>query len=103
MATVLPGSPPDFNKNDVSGTVKSLCNYTRILQENLDFLLGQMKKEITTIQENITGIQNRISTLQNSVSGIQSDLEGVESSISVQSIQIQELSDRVSALEYQGQ
>lgn len=51
MATVLPGSPPAFNKNDVSGTVKALCNYTRVLQENLDFLLGQMKKEIISIQE----------------------------------------------------
>lgn len=102
MATVLPGSPPAFNKNDVSGTVKSLCNYTRILQENLDFLLGQMKKEITTVQNDITGIQGKISALQSALNGVQSDFEGLETSILAQSIQIKSLSDRVSALEYQG-
>ena len=29
----------------MNGTVKSLCNYTRNLQENLDFMLGQLQKE----------------------------------------------------------
>ena len=44
MATTLPGSPPSFDRNDVNGTVKSLCNYTRSLQENLDFMLGSFKR-----------------------------------------------------------
>ena len=43
MATILPGSPPSFDRNDVNGTVKSLCNYTRSLQEKLDFMLGQLQ------------------------------------------------------------
>ena len=46
MATTLPGSPPSFDRNDVNGTVKSLCNYTRNLQENLDFMLGQLQKSM---------------------------------------------------------
>ena len=50
MATTLPGSPPSFDRNDVNGTVKSLCNYTRNLQENLDFRLGQLQKSMTAIQ-----------------------------------------------------
>lgn len=103
MATVLPGSPPAFNKNDVSGTVKALCNYTRVLQENLDFLLGQMKKEIISIQEDITSLNGKLSAAQTAISGLQSNLEGLSNSVTAQSAQIQNLSDRVSALENAGQ
>ena len=53
MATTLPGSPPSFDRNDVNGTVKSLCNYTRNLQENLDFMLGQLQKSMTAIQTSV--------------------------------------------------
>ncbi len=44
MATTLPGSPPSFDRNDVNGTVKSLCNYTRNLQENLTSCWGSFKR-----------------------------------------------------------
>lgn len=103
MATVLPGSPPAFNKNDVSGTVKALCNYTRVLQENLDFLLGQMKKEIISIQEDITSINGKLSAVQTAINGLQSNLEGLSASVTAQSNQLKTLSDRVSALESAGQ
>ena len=53
MAGTLSGSPPAFDKNDVAGTVKALCAYTRALQENLDFALGQMQKGIQTAQESV--------------------------------------------------
>ena len=103
MATVLPGSPPAFNKNDVSGTVKALCNYTRVLQENLDFLLGQMKKDIAAAQENITTLDGKLSAAQSAINGLQSNLDGLSASVTAQSAQIQNLSDRVSALENAGQ
>lgn len=103
MATVLPGSPPAFDKNDVSATVKALCNYTRVLQENLDFLLGQMKKEITAIQQDVTSLSGKLSAAQTAISGLQSNLEGLSASVTAQSAQLKSLSDRVSALEHQGE
>ena len=51
MAAILPGSPPVFDKNDVAGTVKALCNYTRALHENLDYLLGQMDKRLSMLEK----------------------------------------------------
>ena len=68
MATVLPGSPPSFSKNDIEGTVKSLCNYTRTLQENIDFTLGQLKKEMSAAQRELESLKDTISALQKTVS-----------------------------------
>ena len=56
MATILPGSPPSFDRNDVNGTVKALCSYTRNMQENLDFMLGQLQKSMTSIQSSVDGL-----------------------------------------------
>lgn len=71
MATVLPGSPPSFDRNDVSGTVKALCSYTRNLQENLDFMLGQLQKSMTSIQSGVDGLNTKVSSVQTTLSGVQ--------------------------------
>lgn len=71
MATVLPGSPPSFDRNDVSGTVKALCSYTRNLQENLDFMLGQLQKSMTSIQSSVDGLNTKVSSVQTTLSGVQ--------------------------------
>lgn len=71
MATVLPGSPPSFDRNDVSGTVKALCSYTRNLQENLDFVLGQLQKSMTSIQSSVDGLNTKVSSVQTTLSGVQ--------------------------------
>lgn len=71
MATVLPGSPPSFDRNDVSGTVKALCSYTRNLQENLDFILGQLQKSMTSIQSSVDGLNTKVSSVQTALSGVQ--------------------------------
>ena len=71
MATVLPGSPPSFDRNDVSGTVKALCSYTRNLQENLDFILGQLQKSMTSIQSSVDGLNTKVSSVQTTLSGVQ--------------------------------
>ncbi|MGE4483983.1 MAG: hypothetical protein AB7C97_02590, partial [Oscillospiraceae bacterium] len=63
MATILPGSPPTFNKADVSGTVKALCNYTRTMQENIDFTLGQLRKELTAAQVNLECLQATVTSM----------------------------------------
>lgn len=35
---------PTFDKNDIPGTVKRICDYQIQLQEQLDFQLEQMQK-----------------------------------------------------------
>ena len=92
MATILPGSPPSYNRNDVAGTVKALCSYTRTLQENLDFQLGQFKKDIATIKGDIEGLNGTIGTLQNALSGVQNSLSELGT-------QYNQLAARVAALE----
>ena len=92
MATVLPGSPPSFDRNDVSGTVKALCNYTRTLQENIDFLLGQLQKSVTAAQTSIEGLNTKTTSLQSAVSGLQN-------SVGTLGTQYNQLAVRVAALE----
>lgn len=92
MATILPGSPPSFDRNDVNGTVKSLCNYTRSLQENLDFMLGQLQKSMTAIQTSVEGLGTRVSSLQTTLSGVQQ-------SVSTLGSEYNKLAARVTALE----
>ena len=92
MATILPGSPPSFDRNDVNGTVKSLCNYTRSLQENLDFMLGQLQKSVTSMQSNVEGLGTRVSSLQTTLSGVQNSVDALGS-------EYNKLAARVTALE----
>lgn len=92
MATILPGSPPSFNKNDVSGTVKALCSYTRTLQENLDFMLGQLQKSMTGMESSIEGLTSKVSSMQNT-------LNGVQNSVATLGNQYNSLAARVAALE----
>ena len=92
MATILPGSPPSFDRNDVSGTVKSLCNYTRNLQEKLDFMLGQLQKSVTSMQSSVEGLTNRVSSLQTTLSGVQNSVDTLGS-------EYNRLAARVTALE----
>lgn len=70
MATILPGSPPTFDRNDVSGTVKALCSYTRSLQENLDFMLGQLQRSMTSMESSIEGLNSTLSALENQYGGL---------------------------------
>lgn len=92
MATILPGSPPSFNKNDVSGTVKALCSYTRTLQENLDFMLGQLQKSMTGMESSIEGLNSKVSS-------VQSTLNGVQNSVAALGNQYNQLAARVTELE----
>ena len=71
MATTLPGFPPSFDRNDVNGTVKSLCNYTRSLQENLDFMLGQLQKSMTAIQTSVSTLGEEYNKLAARVTALE--------------------------------
>lgn len=52
---VLPTKPPAFDRNDVVGTVKKLCDYNLQLQEQLDFQLAQMNKMLSAMQKAQSG------------------------------------------------
>lgn len=89
MATILPGSPPAFNRNDVEGTVKALCAYVRNLHETLDYTLGQFEKELTKIKDGDAQRDTKITNLQT----------GLVSALNLMNEQYTELNTRVSALE----
>lgn len=82
MATILPGSPPSFDRNDVAGTVKALCNYTRNLQENIDFLLGQLQKSVTAAQSSIEGLNTKTASLQTAVSSLGTQCSSLDARVS---------------------
>lgn len=96
MATILPGSPPSFNKNDVESTVKALCVYARNLHETLDYTLGQFEKNVNNLRDAIEA-QNKLIEQQNrTISTLQTSLA---SALQIMNEQYTELNTRVSALE----
>lgn len=52
---VLPTKPPAFDRNDVAGTVKKLCDYNLQLQEQLDFQLAQTNKMLADLIKAASG------------------------------------------------
>lgn len=81
LAAILPGSPPGFDRGDMAGTLKSVCNYERVLQENVDFQLGQVLKTL------------------NELSGLASSLQAVEETLAAVQASVGKLAERVAALE----
>lgn len=92
MATILPGSPPGFNKENVPGTVRAICSYLRTLHDNVDFQLGQLKKT----QE---AQQGKIEALEKKVSSLESSLAKAQESIGTLQTNYDTLAARVTALE----
>lgn len=39
----LSTKPPAFDKNDTAGTLRNVCNYLQQLQDELDFVLKQLR------------------------------------------------------------
>ena len=60
MAKIIPGVPPAYDGTDLRGTVKKLCDYMRIFQENVDFQLVQLKKEADSIGEELEDIKDAL-------------------------------------------
>lgn len=92
MATVLSKSPPTYNGNDVPKTVRSVVEYLRYLHENVDYLIGQLKKKDTETEATLSTISNKLSDMQSTISSIEGEIETIESNYSA-------LEQRVSALE----
>lgn len=80
MATVLGKSPPPFNRNDITGSVKSISDYLIYLHENIDYQLGQLKrtdtetaKKLEELGESLEAMNSSISSLRSSVNTLQSN------------------------------
>ena len=74
MATTLPGSPPGFNKDNISGTVRAICSYLRTLHDNLDFTLGLIKKDMDTSKGKIEALEKKVSALETNLGAAQEDI-----------------------------
>lgn len=74
MATVLPGSPPGFSKDNVAGTVKTICSYLRSFHDNVDFQLGQHKKSLDERRSDIEALESRVKTLESGLTAAQADI-----------------------------
>lgn len=64
MATILPGSPPGYSKEDMSGTVRAVCGYLRTMHDNVDFQLGQMIKRMDSLTQRQAAFESRIKTVE---------------------------------------
>lgn len=89
MATVLPGSPPTFDKGNETGTVRAICNYLRSLHDNVDFQLGQIRKTqetqqntIASLTEKNAGLKTELSTLRQDIETLQGDYEALAARVS---------------------
>lgn len=92
MATILSKSPPPNNPNDVGGTVKNISNYLIYLHENLDYLIGQLKKADSETSAALEKMSGNLSELSGTVSSLGSELNALRQSYSL-------LEQRVAALE----
>ncbi len=96
MATVLPGSPPGSNKENVAGTVKAICGYLRTFHDNVDFQLGQIKKSLE-------GHAKRVETLEKKVQTLEKGLGQAEKTICTLQTKYDKHSARVTELEKKSQ
>lgn len=82
MATVLPGSPPGFDKENEAGTVRAICSYLRNMHDNVDFQLGQIKKALETQQTLITSLTERNAVLDKDLSALRESCEALAARVS---------------------
>lgn len=99
MAVFLPGSPPGYNKDDPTGTVKAVCNYLRTLQENLDFQLTQFKKTDESYGESIASIQATVKSMGFAIKELEAAQEAHATAIAAIGNDMTALENRVLALE----
>lgn len=92
MATILSKSPPPNNPNDVGGTVKNISNYLIYLHENLDYLIGQLKKADNETAAALEEMSGNLTQLSGTVSSLGNNLNTLQQSYSL-------LERRVAALE----
>lgn len=92
MATILPGSPPGYNKDNVPGTVRAICSYLRTMHDNMDFQLGQLKKGQEAQGKSISELEKKVASLESGLRSAQEDIGKLKTDYNA-------LAARVTALE----
>ena len=87
MATILPGSPPGFNKDDVTATVRAICGYLRTLHDNVDFQLGQFKetqaKTISVLEQKVAKLESSLQTAQQDIGTLKTNYDKLSARVTV--------------------
>ncbi len=63
MATLFPASPPVYDGENSRATIKGLCNYSRQLQEYINFTIQQIQKDVDAIDERIKALDDKYSAV----------------------------------------
>jgi len=120
MASVLGKSPPPFDSGNMAGSVKAMNEYLAYMYEQIDYLIGQLKKSNTqisaavvediqnTVQEQTTSIANinsRVVTLGARVTAtaeaqeeLSGEVDGLTGRVTELSAAVEALNERVTAL-----
>lgn len=70
MAAILPGSPPGYNRDNLTGTVRSVCDYLRSTHDNMDFQLGQLVKRLDALEKGQAGLESRVGTAEKTITAL---------------------------------
>lgn len=76
MAVMLPGSPPGYNKADISGTVKAICGYLRTIHDSLDFEARQSGKRLDAMERTLSSLDSRVTAIEAYIEAIRAVGEG---------------------------
>lgn len=74
MATILPGSPPGFDRNNVAGTMRSICGYLRNMHDNINFQFGQLQKTQDAQGGKVETLEKKVSALEDSLRAAQEEI-----------------------------
>lgn len=80
MPAIIPYSAPGFDRKNLEETVRTLCGQFRLFQENVDFQLGQIRKDLEgrddAQKEKIAALAQELAALKDRVKDLEERSEG---------------------------
>lgn len=80
MPAIIPYSAPGFDRKNLEETVRALCGQFRLFQENVDFQLGQIRKDLEgrddAQKEKIAALAQELAALKDRVKDLEERSEG---------------------------
>lgn len=75
MPAIIPYSSPGFDRKNLEETVRALCGQFRLFQENVDFQLGQVGKDLegrdNAQKERIAALEQEMAALKELVKDLE--------------------------------
>lgn len=59
MASVLPGSPPAFGRDDLPGTLRAVCGYLSTIQENAGLQISWLEEQNQTLAARVKELEQK--------------------------------------------